>query len=187
MQRPRLALLREATGAIHRDLEASVDAIGYFDSVPKYGDYLQRVHLFYRRFEVILGHSANEWLGLWNIPQRIGWLDDDLDSLSLPPLPLDAFAPPAQTYMGRTQFLGALYVVLGSSLGARVLLQRTGALALPAGRGRIYLTQVAALSHWKRFLDLLEQEPISSLDALGRGAVDTFIHMRAHLTSPRPL
>lgn len=181
MHRPRLAMLRQATRAIHAELEGLVERQGYFDNLTHYGDYLRRLHLFYRSLEARLGGNAREWLAAWHITDRVGLLTRDLEALALEPLPGRSAEPALEPIQDRAQVLGALYVLLGASLGARVLMERTARLCAPGGAVQSYLSGVGTGTQWNCFLDCLETEPIGSTDALCRGAIETFASIREHL------
>lgn len=185
MQRPRLALLRSATAEIHKEVEKLVENAGFFETLPRYGEYLRRLHLFYRQFEKSLTSAGSQWLGPWHVAERISWLTQDLEALAIEPIPLDHAHPQTRAPRSldeRGSLLGALYVLLGASLGARVLIERTRLLPLPASGGHIYLKNVGATALWGDYLQALETEPIGSPDALRQGAVDTFQSIREHLS-----
>jgi heme oxygenase len=187
MQRPRLARLRLATSEIHADLERFVERRGFFETADCYGDYLRRLHLFYRIFESGLGSSMLEWAASWRITERAAWLSRDLSALSLAPLALDHEAAAAnRPFTERARVLGALYVLLGASLGARVLIEKTSRLPLPEGGGRYYLAQVGEAGQWPRFLNVLEADAAGPMDEVCRGAVDTFASIRECLSRGDP-
>lgn len=85
-----------------------------------------------------------------------------------------------------TTALGALYVVVGASLGARVLVQQAAALSLPAEGGNAYLQALATSTDWPAFRELLESEPISSEARLGEGANAAFESILEALTATMP-
>jgi len=177
-------MLRHATGDLHAELEQLVEEARFFESVPSYGRYLQRLHLFYRNFVAGAGHSGGALIDVWRVRERVGWLGQDLAALALAPLPLQRspIVCPAPTARdGNGSLFGSLYVILGASLGARLLIERTRMLPLPAEGGRIYLSQVGTTTPWNRFIDALETEPISCADSMSQGAVDTFASIRRHL------
>ncbi len=79
---------------------------------------------------------------------------------------------------------GILYVILGATLGARVLLAQTRQLALPDGRGQRYLTDLAHSDAWPRFLKCLEAEPVDVDRILVPAALATFQAITDHLAEP---
>lgn len=181
MHRPRLAILRQATKEIHAELEGIVDRLGFFDSPRRYGDYLRRLHSFYRQLEASISGDARRSLAAWSLTDRIGWLTRDLEALALEPLPFDSSRDQRKPFHDRARALGALYVLLGASLGARVLIEKAERLLPEGGEGRTYLSGVGAQSNWNRFLDHLELERAISTDEMCRGAVETFVSIREHL------
>lgn len=184
MQRPRLAMLRQATRELHTDLERIVEREGYFCSLPRYGDYLQRMHLFYRTFATRTSSMRTD-LEVWGLLKRISWLDEDLVALDLTPLASDETCQASQELTAdRSRLMGALYVLTGSSLGARVLIQRTALICGP-DRAQKYFAGVGADTPWGSFIDRLEEEPDLSGAALTAGAIDTFALIREHLTRTR--
>lgn len=182
MRRSRHAVLRSATADLHEDLERAVDAAGYFSSAASYGRYLQRLHRLHRVLTARATGSVAALFSDYAFDDRIVWLQDDLDRLGLAPLPMESGVPPLGMVIDRSAATGCLYVILGASLGARVLLRRANALALPDGAGKAYLTALAAAQDWPRFLDALETDDVLDLDSLVAGATATFGCFRTHLT-----
>jgi heme oxygenase len=184
-RRPRHSELYAATAEIHAATEEAVERAGYFADRPHYADYLGRMYVFYRRFvtEAVASHGR-EQVERWRIPSRVSWLELDLAAL-------DATASPAVPSSERrldkldlrlpAALLGGLYVLVGSTLGAPLLLERTAHLELPAACGRAYLSGVAGERVWPRFLETLEAEPSDAGPALVGGAVTTFECLLAHL------
>ena len=96
----------------------------------------------------------------------------DLDMV--PPQPV---APSSSPIMGSDMesLLGTLYVVEGSSLGARVLYRRAQALGLSHVFGARHLAvQAQSNERWKRLLELLEAAPELDLDRTVEASKATF-------------
>lgn len=189
-RRARHSELYAATAGIHAATEEAVERAGFFSDLPHYGDYLRRMLGFYRRFvdEAQAAHGR-EQVEAWGIARRISWLEQDLAALGVAAAPagpsgercldkLDLRAPAA--------LLGGLYVLVGSTLGAPVLLERTAHLELAADGGRAYLSGVASERVWPRFLEKLEAEPSDAGPALVDGAVATFEGLLGHLAGAPP-
>jgi heme oxygenase len=171
---------------MHADLERLVERQGFFSSPAGYGEYLRHLHLFYRNFLARLAGNAGHWVAAWQVPERIEWLAKDLESLALEPLPGNAsLTSTFERLEDRARVLGALYVLLGASLGSRVLIERTRNFLLPARGGQLYLTSVGLHARWNSFLDTLEQERVPSNDRLCQGAIETFASIRDHLAMAR--
>lgn len=157
-----------------------MDARGYFASLPAYGDYLQRLHLFYGHFCTAMQEAHAEALQRWHLPLHRDWLVADLAHFRLEPLPAAGALVPLRID-GPAPAYGAAYVVLGSALGARVLAKRARALR-PAGAGGFtYLEGLAASRDWTGFLADLESEPSLTPAELLRGALETFASFKHHM------
>lgn len=147
-------LLRERTSAQHTAVDT---AVGSFDSVEGYSTYLQGLHAFRLPIEERL--AASVWpdhLGGWR-PAPIGMLIlQDMKDLGVT-------SPPHRRdiYLGGDleSVMGALYVLQGSSLGARILLSRARALGLSENHGARHLAVQAHANDWKAFLQLLDSAP----------------------------
>lgn len=149
--------LREETAASHRRVDA---AVGDWETLNDYRRYLRGQFIFRNAMENTLG-------GL--IPPR------DLESFTrtaLAPLIRQDLADlgdrvePATFRDGlgvaldnRSALLGALYVLEGASLGARLLVRRAASLGLDADHGARHLAaQAGDKLGWPRFVALLERE-----------------------------
>jgi heme oxygenase len=183
MRRDRHAFLRQATKAAHEDLERAVASAGFFDAAGAYGDYLRRLRLFHSTVHKCFGAAGLDGLRRWHVKDHATWLDEDITALGLGSLPEEAASlfrkPIYETAAAR---LGALYVLLGSGRGARVLVKRVEALGLPGAKGRTYLTQLSRTSDWPGFLDVLEKAPLSGEAPLASGAVATFESVLDHMS-----
>lgn len=142
--------LREVTGVVHARLDARF-ASG-LAAPDAYRHYLQGMRRLLVAFEDATRtwradpHWA-EWLGT----ERAALLDVDLRALDAMPLPAAAL-PPCD---GSGGLLGALYVIEGSAMGARML--RRG---LPVDMPVAFLdAHAAAAPRWPRLAALLERHP----------------------------
>jgi heme oxygenase len=183
MRRPRHAYLRDTTKAAHDALERAVESAGFFDGVAAYGNYLRRMRLLHLSLERSLGSASGEWLGRWGLADHASWLDDDLYALSIAALPASAARgfrkPKCDDDAAR---LGAFYVMLGATLGARLLVRRIDSLTLPPAQGRTYLTALSRCNDWPGYLEALEAEPLSSEPGIGAGAVAAFESVLDHMS-----
>lgn len=185
MRRPRQSELYAATADIHAATEQVVERAGFFTAPARYGDYLRRLHVFYRRFEISAKPHGTAQLAAWRITDRIAWLGSDLESLAVSPIALSPPEQPPPTSLvlsAPPNVIGGLYVLVGSTLGAPILLRRARALDLPSSGGRAYLSGVASERCWPRFLDMLEAEPADAAPCLATGAIATFECLLHHLS-----
>lgn len=149
-------ILRAGTSAIHHQLDS---AVGEFDSTSSYVRYLQKTHRFRSAVEAGLGNGAD---AQWEVDPVADLAADDLDDLGVPALPNAGF--PKSNWTGASR-LGALYVLEGSSLGARLLLRRAEAMGLSSGYGARHLAhQAAGHQRWRSFLVELESVPAELQD-----------------------
>lgn len=186
MRRPRHAFLHQVTAAVHAEVEEAVDDARFFDAPAAYCDYLRRMHHFHVRMTIALSPAALDLARRCQLVERSDWLAADLASLGLTPLRERAWPAATPTIHDRAAAFGALYVLQGASLGARVLVARARRLSLPPGAGLTYLTGLASTSEWGAFLDCLEDEPDLATTALAHGAVATFESVFDHLTRSLP-
>lgn len=174
MQGRRHGELRRATAAVHQELDELVERRNFFGSVEHYGCYLARMHLFHRQVEPAIAGSHAQDARDWLRDDRIGWLEADMGDLDRSPLRGAAGLGRIPLLPSPGARLGALYVIVGSSLGARMLVRRLEALGLPPGRAARYLGGLAAFDGWKAFLAHLEATPLETEGDLLAGALATF-------------
>ncbi len=170
---PIRSLLREATASAHGRVDDAFTKL----NLGRRDDYLRFLAAHASvilPMEALAGQGgAEELLEDWPSRRRSGALLDDLAALGSqppPPLPLGSSGGPAWV-------LGALYVLEGSRLGARVLQQRV--LAGPDAGCRAataYLSHGIGQALWPSFLAQLEASPYARGDAgpVIEGAHDAF-------------
>jgi heme oxygenase len=144
--------LRERTRSVHERLDT---AVGSFKTVEQYRCYL----IALRRFRAAMDGELKRivWPTGWTFrPTALAAaLDKDADDMSLAPseritLRLDLSENSA--------LLGALYVLEGSALGARILRQRAAALGLDENFGARHLAVMSKdIAQWQSFLLLLDE------------------------------
>lgn len=148
---PRRTALKEATASAHAALDALV---GSFTSVADYRRYLSGIAAFRLPVEA--------WLSSAPLPPAFaGWqpglvrdeLKADLADLEAPePTVARPFMPP-----DGDGIVGLLYVLEGSSLGARLLAKRAEALGFSGDFGAKHLfSQARNFSNWRAFLERME-------------------------------
>jgi heme oxygenase len=163
-------LLREQTSKSHAFVD---DAVGAFDSLESYRQYLQGLHAFRAPLEQDL--LEIEWPGAfaaWR-PQTISaLLLADMDDLDVAPAP----APRRHRVDDDlASLLGTLYVMEGATLGSKVLYKRAQTLGLDADHGARHLaSQSAGIDSWRSFLTLLEEAHPVELDKVVAASLSTF-------------
>ncbi len=148
---PRRDALKQATASAHAALD---EMVGGFATVADYRRYLQGIAAFRLPVEA--------WLSTNALPQAFDdWqpglvheeLKADLSDLDTPEPVVDRpFSPPEGEGV-----VGLLYVLEGSSLGARLLAKRAEALGFSADFGARHLfSQARNFSNWRAFSDRME-------------------------------
>ncbi len=174
MRGARHSILREATADRHAALDADVSAAGFFKSRPAYLRYLQRLHAFHKVFDLQARDVAPDLFVRWNVHRHAGLLACDIYALGATASSTSATVPDTFRLLDRSALIGALYVLIGSSLGARVLLPWAIKLLLPDAGGIAYLSHLAASRDWPLFVEFLEAETDLDEAAMLRGAQSTF-------------
>ncbi|MFN7104341.1 MAG: biliverdin-producing heme oxygenase [Pseudorhizobium sp.] len=157
-------LVRDRTSLSHAKVEATV---GSFDTLDAYRRYLRGSYIFRSALDASMtGVIMPEQLLLWSGPDVM----TELMRLDMADLDM---ALPVAGGVGRMpsigpdleSLLGTLYVIEGSSLGARVLYRRAQKLGLSEVFGARHLAaQAQSGERWKRLLELLEAAPELDLD-----------------------
>lgn len=158
---PRLRTqMREATADAHARVDALM-AHGFNDA-RGYRAYLSGMQGFVAALLPAVRAQAEAMR--WPLPDWDGLLRQDMDHLQAGAIGGIAPLPGCD----RAAALGALYVLEGSSLGARLLVRRAGALGYGASDGAAFLHAHAdgeAGKRWPAFLALLESEHHPGTDA----------------------
>lgn len=162
--------LKGLTARAHKSVEATV---GPLESLADYRRYLSGTFSFRAPLEDAL--QARPWpraFGDWR-PVLIGHaLWQDMADLKIDPIPC-AVSPIPCDLAG---WLGALYVLEGSSLGAHLIYPKAKRLGLQSAFGARHLGQQMAFpGSWKRFLLVLEQADPIDFDTVVRSAQATFV------------
>lgn len=159
---PAHAALREATAAAHQRLDALL-AHGLHDA-DSYAAYVRAMHRFVSDYEIALGE----------MPRRSLWLARDLMMLRQIPLPPRGAPAPVSN---RDQRLGWEYVLIGSSLGARLLQRDAKRLGYDADSGALFLSRHADGDGWRGLMARMQALPSPNerqQAALRRGGLDAF-------------
>ena len=154
----RRAILRSQTARQHASLER---VVGPMASASAYARYALGLHAF--RAPVEATFRSFDWeghgFGPWRPTLIAAALEQDLADLGLRPLssPSAPALPSAPAFGGRDGALGVLYVLEGSSLGARLIYRDALKLGFSGQNGARHLDQQArGLETWRGFLALLD-------------------------------
>lgn len=140
------AALREHTAESHARLDA---AIGPFHDIESYRSFVLNSYLFRSLVE-----PECDAVAAWPVLPLVAAMQADMDDLKIAsaPQPLAPIALPDWSTK-----LGALYVLEGSGVGARLLFRRAQTLGLGAEFGARHLAiQVEDMHRWPAFLAILE-------------------------------
>jgi heme oxygenase (biliverdin-IX-beta and delta-forming) len=173
---PRHAL-RAATATDHARLDALLG--GGLRSHGDYATYVVGLHALVRDAGDALATAALSpaWLA-WGQAERVEWLVRDLAWLRLAPLPPAAPAVPDSDAAAA----GLLYVIEGSTLGARLLVRDAVRLGHGPGRGATFLHHHAgdgALARWRGFVSALDGAHFDHHEALTLRAAASSSFQRA--------
>jgi heme oxygenase len=150
-----------------------MDAGGYLERRDGYRDYLARMLAFHRALRVS-GPGADAFAE-WGIPNRVTWLENDLrDVAHAADVPRGVLARVPNLRDDLAEAVGALYVLVGSGLGACIIARRVERFGLPAGQGRAYLDGLCRTTDWPGFLAFLEHVPLANEERLLVGAKAMF-------------
>ncbi len=175
MTTPILDHLRSATRDLHDGLEARLDVFTRLADPARRREMVGRFLAFYRPAEAALARTlANEPDLEFDARRKVPALERDMATLKAAS-PVDApLAPPA----GRSEALGFLYVLEGSTLGGRVIDKQVRARGLsPEGLSFFQGYGEATGARWKAFCAVLERADDQA--AAARGARSAFAQMEA--------
>lgn len=192
----RHAVLKSATEAAHAELDAFTMRAGYFDDASRFVAYLHRMAYFHNVYARVTHTSdAHGWRAMWQVDRHGAWIAEDLRTFGgfagVAPLltapSRDANLDPAVEVLTALRpkctswLLGSLYVLAGSTLGARMLHKLTVARALPTAAGSSYLMNVGSSMSWQQFLQFMETAAIDSEELMIEGALATFAGVQLSL------
>lgn len=147
--------LKRATDAAHARVEGIITSAGMFASLDGYRRYLSATLAVRTRYENLLDASgaAAVWPA-WPGRRVAHLVAQDLDDLrGAHP----AIAEKADRLLNPAELLGALYVLEGSSLGARVLSRSVHVFGASAVHGARHLhAQAGDAAIWRDFLSVLD-------------------------------
>jgi heme oxygenase len=181
---PRHTRLRAATASAHARVDGLIGARHYFETPEQFRTYLSCMRNFHAAFDAASSPIDPGWCSLWKTDRLAAWAEDDL--LSSGGKPERGQTQPMPGFVSPSALLGALYVVAGSALGARVLHRLSVERHLPATGGSQYLHALAHAVRWSDFIVFLESSEIASEDEMVEGALATFASAAHFLQGGHP-
>lgn len=162
-------LLRERTSDRHAAVDA---AVGSFRTLVHYKTYLQGLLAFRMPLDdQLLSCPFPEAFGDWR-PEAISPLIvEDMKDLALVPKKAEVAI---SLGLDLESLLGTLYVLEGSTLGARILYRRAVELGLDGTYGARHLQGQAASAGFSRFLHVLDTAPDVDMTRVIRASDLTF-------------
>lgn len=184
--RSRHAMLRSLTRDAHARTDRVITAAGIFESANRFVLYLRAMESFHSAYAQAIGATDEAgWCRLWNIDRHSHWIAEDIEAANADLLTSAAFVPQADNaaflLSERSALLGSLYVIAGSSLGARVLHTLTVRREIPDAGGSRYLGQLSKSLRWNEFIDFLECVDIDNESEMVAGALATFESVCRHV------
>lgn len=151
-------MLRDATREAHARVDAQFAA--GIHTYAAYAAYLVGMHAVVVALDVALHELplSPAWRA-WQLSERVTWLRHDLDALSLPMLQPMPFALTDAHAAADAAAAGALYVIEGSALGARLLLADVRMLATQRPLAAQFLEHHSGAGgdrRWPRFVAALD-------------------------------
>jgi len=152
--------LREATHEMHERLDKSIMMHKAFESLARYGLFVQVQHQFHREIDALYANQElDKLLPDLSGRRRFDLIERDLADLQVPAPALDASpAFASSTEADLPTALGWLYVAEGSNLGAAFLLKEVRKLGLSETFGARHLAGAPEGRglHWKTFTIALD-------------------------------
>ena len=165
--------LKRATNEAHERVEGVVRDAGMFETREGFRRYLAATYEMRVRYERLL--DLNQAERVWtDYPTRkiAGLIAEDIEDLG--GIPMSSEPADKKTYSAG-ELLGMLYVLEGSSLGARVLVKSVADMGLSASFGARHLfRQAEDRGAWRSFLDALSASPEPPCHHTARATFDAF-------------
>lgn len=176
-------LLRRSTAAAHLQLDRYLSNSRTFRDPSAFGLYIQGMRAFYAGFERWSQTIDQAFVRHWGIDRHAGWIRADLEALAHPAVSRGTSRACSANFgpASREALYGASYVLLGSSLGARMLHRVTVRAAIPDAGGSSYLERMAATVDWDAYLAFLEAADVDDEPAMLAGACAAFTEVSNRL------
>lgn len=166
---PRRFYLKERTSEHHAAVDA---AVGSFHTLEHYGTYLQGLLAFRKPLEQQLSDACwPETFDSWRPAPLTPSIMADMRDLNVK---IYDVAPIISKATDLESVLGALYVLEGSSLGARILYVRAKELGLGEEFGARHLARQAESFGFKSFLKFLEDAPTLDMNKVVEASREAF-------------
>lgn len=160
--------LKSATTAAHHSIEKVMGPYFMQPSKENYREMIQNYAAFYENLENRFRHFSdlNDELQLDQRLQKSAWLKDDLSKLEDQQPKMGTDVPikiddQKLRLKSKAEFLGALYVIEGSTLGGQILLKRfKETLGVSESEGGKFFSGYGPETGvmWRRFLSVLNEE-----------------------------
>ncbi|MBO9560687.1 MAG: biliverdin-producing heme oxygenase [Caulobacter sp.] len=175
MTTPILDHLRATTRDLHDGLEARLDVFARVADPASRREMVGRFLAFYRPAEAALARTLGDEPDLdFDARRKVPALERDLETLDAE----DRSDAPLAAPTGRSEALGFLYVLEGSTLGGRVIDRQLRLRGLsPEGLSFFEGYGEATGARWKAFCAVLER--VDDKTAAARGARSAFAQMEA--------
>ncbi|MET0743884.1 MAG: biliverdin-producing heme oxygenase [Microvirga sp.] len=185
-----LEKLRAGTRSAHERIEQAMDLDHRMTSPEAYRAVLERFYGFHAAWED-RASAAFADPEFFDPRRKTGLLLQDLRALGLSPEAIAALPafPPLVPTANRSDVLGTMYVMEGSTLGgtiiARLVVERFG---YEATTGCAYFRSYGSGvgSMWRQFRARLEAEDVPDADAVVASAVLTFHHLQGWVCGKLP-
>ena len=181
-----LTALREATTSLHREVEGRIDFLSLGLTIPRYIRILQAFYAFFEPMEMQMDTCCPaEYRSMWQGRHRAHRLIDDLVAMHSGPVDAASgiFEIPDVSSTGH--WLGALYVLEGSTLGGRVISRHLEKhFGWLSGRGYSFFLGhgTATGERWREVVKTLEANSGANSQIVS-GARQTFHQMNRCLSS----
>jgi heme oxygenase len=165
--------LKAATDAAHTRVEGIVQSAGMFDTLAGYKRFLAASWALRVQHEEQLdaAGAAKLW-PLWPGRRIAHLIAQDMADLGVPQPPRPA---PLHAAASEAELLGALYVLEGSSLGARLLVRSAASLGLSAEHGARHLhAQAGDINAWRSYVELMEASRVAPCHDTANAVFDRF-------------
>ena len=161
--------LKNRMQAVHERLDA---AVGAFDTIDDYQRYVTRLGNFRGTMDAVLNDVAWPRGWSWRPTVIAKALDRDATDLGLS---IFRQGSPCVDLRDTSALLGALYVLEGSTLGARILRQRAAILGFYDTFGARHLAVLTnGIGQWKSFLVTLDAAPDFDVERAAGAANSVF-------------
>jgi heme oxygenase len=160
----RRGCLKRGTAELHQAVDGLMDRSGMLSSRSGYSRYLHATLLARSSIETrLVANGVADLYSIWPKRQISHLVERDL--VDLEPKTQPQSADTNHTAMSPGAMLGALYVLEGSALGARVIARRVEVIGMgPTFGARHLKQQTAEPTAWPTFLELLDTTKLTAVE-----------------------